>query len=41
VAKGDKVGDQLVRVMIRVPKDLSDAGREALERLAEAEGLRH
>lgn len=41
VAKGDKVGDQLVRVMIRVPKELSDEGREALERLAEAEGLRH
>lgn len=40
VARGDAVGDQLVRVVIRVPEDLSAEGREALERLAEAEGLR-
>jgi molecular chaperone DnaJ len=41
VSRRDAVGDQLVRVVIRVPEDLSKEGREALERLAEAEGLRH
>ncbi len=41
VVRGDKSGDQLVRVTIRVPKDLSDEGRAALEQLAEAEGLKH
>ncbi len=41
VARGDKVGDQLVRVTIRVPKNLSEEGRAALEQLAEVEGLRH
>jgi molecular chaperone DnaJ len=41
VKRRDATGDQLVRVVIRVPKDLSKEGREALERLAEAEGLRH
>jgi molecular chaperone DnaJ len=41
VARGDTVGDQLVRVVIRVPKDLSEEGRAALEQLADAEGLKH
>ncbi len=41
VVRGDKAGDQLVRVTIRVPKDLSEEGRAALEHLAEAEGLKH
>lgn len=41
VKRQGATGDQLVRVVIRVPKDLSEEGREALERLAEAEGLRH
>jgi len=41
VKRRDATGDQLVRVVIRVPKDLSEEGREALERLADAEGLRH
>jgi len=41
IARGDKVGDQLVRVTIRVPKDLSEEGIAALEQLAEAEGLKH
>ena len=41
VARGDQVGDQLVRVAIRVPSDLSEEGRKALELLAEAEGLKH
>ena len=41
VVRGDKAGDQLVRVTIRVPKDLSEEGRAALEQLAEAEGLKH
>ena len=41
VKRRDAAGDQLVRVVIRMPKDLSDEGREAIERLAEAEGLKH
>jgi DnaJ-class molecular chaperone len=41
VEKGERTGDQLVRIMVGVPEDLSDEGREAVERLAEAEGLRH
>ncbi len=41
VRRRDAVGDQLVRVVIRVPEALSEEGKEALERLAEAEGLKH
>jgi molecular chaperone DnaJ len=41
VEKGERTGDQLVRVMVGLPEDLSDEGREAAERLAQAEGLRH
>jgi molecular chaperone DnaJ len=41
VEKGERTGDQLVRIVVGVPEDLSDEGREAVERLAEAEGLRH
>lgn len=41
VEKGERRGDQLVRVVVGVPEELSEEGREAVERLAEAEGLRH
>ena len=41
VEKGERRGDQLVRIVVGVPEDLSDEGREAAERLARAEGLRH
>lgn len=41
VEKGERAGDQLVRVVVTVPDVLSEEGREAAERLAEAEGLRH
>lgn len=41
VAKGERTGDQLVRVIVRVPDDLSDEGREAAEQLAHAEELRY
>lgn len=40
VQKEQQRGDQLVRVRIEVPDELSEEGREAAERLAEAEGLR-
>jgi len=40
VHKGEKQGDQLVRVMVETP-DLSDDGRKAIEELADREGLRH
>ena len=41
VEKGERTGDQLVRVVVGLPDELSDEGREAAERLAQAEGLRH
>ncbi|MEE9208049.1 MAG: molecular chaperone DnaJ [Gemmatimonadota bacterium] len=41
VEKGEKRGDQLVRVKVVVPDQLSEEGREAAEKLARVEGLRH
>ncbi|MDP2498304.1 MAG: molecular chaperone DnaJ [Candidatus Palauibacterales bacterium] len=41
VRKGARTGDQLVKVKIEVPEELSEEGREAFEEFAEAEGLRH
>lgn len=41
VQKGDRRGDQLVRVRIEVPDELSEEGREVAEDLAEAEGMRY
>jgi molecular chaperone DnaJ len=41
VQKGDRRGDQLVRVKIQVPEELGEEGREAAEDLAEAEGMRY
>ncbi len=41
VEKGETRGDQLVRVVVRLPDRLTDEGKEALERLVEAEELRH
>ena len=41
IEKGGVNGDQLVRVRIEAPSDLSDAGRKAAEELATAEGLRY
>ncbi len=41
VEKGEKRGDQLVRVKVAVPDKLSEEGREAAEKLASVEGLRH
>lgn len=39
VEKNGRRGDQLVRVQIRVPEELSDEGKQAAEKLAETEGL--
>lgn len=41
VHKGARKGDQLVKVKIQVPEELSEEGRDAFEEFAEAEGLRH
>ncbi len=41
VEKGETRGDQLVKVVIRLPDRLTDEGREALERLVEVEEMRH
>jgi len=41
VHKDETRGDQLVKVRIEVPEELSDRGRQALEELASAEELRH
>ena len=41
VHKGARKGDQLVKVDIEVPEEVSDAGRRAIEEFAEAEDLRY
>jgi len=41
VEKGEKRGDQLVRVKVKLPDRLTEEGREALEKLVEAENLPH
>ena len=41
VEKGETRGDQLVKVVVRLPDRLTDEGREALERLVEVEELKH
>lgn len=40
IRRGENQGDQLVRVVVETP-ELSEEGRKAVERLAEAEGLRY
>ncbi|MFQ5746275.1 MAG: molecular chaperone DnaJ [Gemmatimonadota bacterium] len=40
VEKGGQTGDQLVRILVRLPEDLSEDGRRAARTLAEAEGLK-
>lgn len=41
VRRGDTAGDQLVRVTVRVPDEVSEQGRQLIERFAQVEGLRH
>jgi molecular chaperone DnaJ len=41
VEKGEKRGDQLVKVVVKLPDRLTPEGREALEKLVETEGLKH
>ena len=41
VEKGETRGDQLVKVVVRLPDQLSEEGREALEKLVEVEELKH
>lgn len=41
VEKGEKTGDQLVRVSVTVPDHLSDEGKQAAEQLAELESLKY
>jgi molecular chaperone DnaJ len=41
VEKGEKRGDQLVKVVVKLPEKLTEEGREALEKLVEVEDLRH
>ena len=41
IEKGGAQGDQLVRVRVEAPADLSERGRKAAEELAVAEGLRY
>ncbi len=41
VEKGEQRGDQLVRVSVATPEELSEEGRKAAETLAQAEGLRY
>jgi molecular chaperone DnaJ len=41
VEKGEKRGDQLVKVIVKLPDKLSEEGREAFEKLVEVEELKH
>ncbi|MDT8340153.1 MAG: molecular chaperone DnaJ [Longimicrobiales bacterium] len=41
VEKGGRVGDQYVEVKVVVPEQLSDEERQAMERFADAAGLKH
>ena len=41
VEKGETRGDQLVKVVVRLPDRLTEQGREALEKLVEIEELKH
>jgi molecular chaperone DnaJ len=41
VEREDRVGDQYVEVVVKVPEELSEAERQAMEEFAEASGLKH
>ncbi len=41
VEKGERVGDQIVEVRIEVPEKLSEDEEQAMERFADAAGLKH
>ena len=41
IRKGDRVGDQYVEVVVRVPEELTETERQAMEEFAEASGLKH
>ncbi len=41
VTRGDRTGDQYVEVEIRVPEELTDEQRAAMEQFAELSGMRH
>jgi molecular chaperone DnaJ len=41
IARGERVGDQIVEVTLETPRDLSDEAVEALKRFAELSGLRY
>lgn len=41
IEKGDRMGDQLVEVVVSIPEQLSEEDRKAMEDFAEASGLRH
>jgi molecular chaperone DnaJ len=41
VAKGDRVGDQYVEVVVQVPEELTSEEQQAMQEFAEATGLKH
>jgi len=41
IQKDGRVGDQYVEVVVRVPEELTDAERKAMEEFADASGLKH
>jgi molecular chaperone DnaJ len=41
VEKGERVGDQYVEVVVKVPEELSETERQAMQEFAEASGLKH
>ncbi|HUF77157.1 MAG TPA: molecular chaperone DnaJ [Longimicrobiales bacterium] len=41
IQKGERLGDQYVEVAVKVPEELSEAERQAMQEFAEASGLKH
>ena len=41
IQKEGRIGDQYVEVVVRVPEELTDAERKAMEEFADASGLKH
>jgi molecular chaperone DnaJ len=41
IQKGDRVGDQYVEVVVKVPEELTESELQAMQEFAEASGLKH
>lgn len=41
VEKGERIGDQIVEVKVKIPEEMSEEERAAMQQFADASGLRH